>query len=324
MIHSPRPAARPAGALALVALVVLGLALVVAPATSFAQPQPASPVKVAAKHFQRGVALYNEADYRAALVEFRRAYEVAPNAAVLYNLGQTHYQLQNYAASLITFERYLTEAGDKASHRAEVEASLEILRTRVGKLELSASMDGCELTIDDEVVGKTPLPEPVLVSIGRRKVVSLCEGRTPETRVVEVAAGDTVKVVFTVPLAEPAASAPAARLTQPAPRQPSTNWTRVGWISTGVLGAGALGAGVLAFLASRDLQSARDSYPVSPATLDSKASKVSRYALVADLLGAATVVAGGLTLTYTLTRSPEREVAVALSPVGVALTGTFR
>jgi hypothetical protein len=52
------------------------------------------------------------------------------NATVLYNIGQTHYQLQNYAAALVMLERYMAEAGTNAQHRPEVEQTLEILRTR--------------------------------------------------------------------------------------------------------------------------------------------------------------------------------------------------
>ena len=36
-------------------------------------------LREADKHFQHGVSLYVEADYRAALVEFTRAYALAPN-----------------------------------------------------------------------------------------------------------------------------------------------------------------------------------------------------------------------------------------------------
>src|SRR4051812_23481825 len=85
----------------------------------------------AGKHFQRGVALFNEADYAGAIAEFRKAYEIAPNAAVLYNIGQTHFQLRSYAAALQAFEKYLAEAGAGAEHRAEAEANVETLRSRV-------------------------------------------------------------------------------------------------------------------------------------------------------------------------------------------------
>ena len=93
-----------------------------------------SPSKQAGEHFDRGVGLYGEADYRAALVEFKRAYEIAPNAAVLYNLGQTYFQLQNYASALDSFTRYLSESGESPSHKAEVENAIKTLKTRVGTI----------------------------------------------------------------------------------------------------------------------------------------------------------------------------------------------
>src|SRR5438046_1076480 len=96
-----------------IALAVLASLALWGGATSVARGDvpSAAAVNDAAKHFQRGVTMYTEADYRAALVEFRRAYEIAPNATVLYNIAQTYYQLQDYAGALVTFERYLAEAG---------------------------------------------------------------------------------------------------------------------------------------------------------------------------------------------------------------------
>lgn len=292
---------------------------------AIAQAQPnSSQVKSASKHFQRGVTLYNEADYRAALVEFRRAYDLAPAAAVLYNIGQTHFQLQSYAAALETFERYLAEAGDRAPHRAEVEANLETLRSRVGKLVLRADTDGCELLIDDEVVGRTPLEQPVTVSIGRRKVVIVCEGAAPQTKLLDVSAGEQTEAAFSVVRAPVMSAAPVIR--EPVASRPTrpTNWGKIGWTTTAVLGAGAAASGILAFLASRDLRDAKDTYPTTTAELDSAASKVTRYSIAADVLGAATIIAGGLTLTYTLTRSSSSEVNVSITPRGVQLSGAFR
>jgi len=285
----------------------------------------ASSVKEAGRHFQRGVTLYNEADYRAALVEFRRAFEIAPNAAVLYNIGQTYYQLQNYAAALSTLQRYLSESGATAAHRPEVEQTIETLLARVGKVAVSTNVADCEITIDDELVGRTPLTEPLLVSIGRRKVTAMRQGRAPETRFVDVAAGDTVQL--TMSLGEPSVAAPAT--TTPAkPAAAATSGgnglVTAGWVTTGVLGAGAVTFGVLAFLASRDLKDARDTFPVSHDDLATKSSRVSRYSTIADLAGLAAVVAGGLTLTFSLTHSESHEVHVAVAPNGVQLAGTFR
>jgi PEGA domain-containing protein len=288
-----------------------------------AEPPTASSVKEAGKHFQRGVTLYNEADYRAALVEFRRAFEIAPNAAVLYNIGQTFYQLQNYASALSTLERYLSESGATAAHRREVEQTIETLQARVGKVAVTTNVADCEVTIDDELVGRTPLSEPVLVSIGRRKVTAMRAGRPPETRFVDVAAGDTVKL--TMSLGESDAAPPTTKSPKPAvARSSGKGLVTAGWVTTGVLGAGAITAGVVAFLASRDLKDARDTFPASHDDLTSKSSRVSRFSTIADIAGIAAVVAGGITLTLSLTRSDSHEVHVAVAPNGIQLAGTFK
>ncbi len=295
---------------------------------SVAHAQPAASATTdAAKHFQRGVTMYSEADYRAALVEFRRAYEIAPNAAVLYNIGQTYYQLQNYAAALVALGRYLTDAGPGAPHRREVEQTIDTLQTRVGKVAISTSAPGADVTVDDELIGKTPLEEPVLVSIGRRKITALRDGRVTETRFVDVAAGDTV----TVSLAADARGAATNPVVDPGTHGPSPGMITTGWVVTGVAGAAAVGLGGYAWLASRDLSNARNGTPVpmdgiaaKRDDLSSKSSKVSTFSHLADAAGAVALIAGGFTLYLSMSRSKEHETHVAITPNGIELAGTFR
>jgi len=289
---------------------------------AFADSPTGSSVKEAGKHFQRGVALYSEADYRAALVEFRRAYEIAPNPAVLYNIGQTYYQLQNYAAALSTLERYLAESGPTAPHRQEVEQTIATLQARVGKVAITTNVPDCEITIDDELVGKTPLSEPVLVSIGRRKITAIREGLPPETRFVDVAAGDTVALALSLGSATGAAPMPAVG---PAvPRSDGSGLVTAGWVTTGLFGAGAIATGVYAFVESRRLENLRDSFPASRNDLTRTASRVSTFSTVSDVLWLATLVAGGVTLKLALSRSSAHEAHVMLAPNGVQIAGTFR
>jgi tetratricopeptide (TPR) repeat protein len=156
------------------------VALALALTTTLAHAQQGD-VAEAGKRFNAGVTLYSEADYRAALVEFKRAYEIAPNPAVLYNIGQTQYQLQDYAAAYLSLTRYLAEAGADADHKEEVTKTLATLASRVGKINVMANVEGAEVRIDDELVGKTPLAAPVLVSVGRRKVEISMAGRASST-----------------------------------------------------------------------------------------------------------------------------------------------
>jgi tetratricopeptide (TPR) repeat protein len=266
----------------------------------------------AGRHFQRGVTLYGEADYRAALVEFRRAYAIAPHVAVLYNIGEAQYQLQDYAAALTTFDRYLAESTPTDSRRTEVETNVEILRARVGHIGIATIPSGADVTVDDQPVGRTPIERPVLVSIGHRKVVATIAGRPPVTRYVDVATDDNLTV--TLPLPEvTTTSLPAVPRTQlpaiPPDAAPVSHagaiWRGIGWTTTGLLAAGAVTFGVLADKSSNDLSTARSMYPVSQATLEHDANLTSIYAMVADSLAVGALVIGGATLFSALSSSSE-------------------
>src|SRR5262245_13784997 len=52
--------------------------------------QAGNPRGEAAERFDRGLTLFNEGDNTGALSEFKRAYELVPNQAVLLNIGLTY------------------------------------------------------------------------------------------------------------------------------------------------------------------------------------------------------------------------------------------
>src|SRR4051794_27320489 len=103
-------------------------------------------------HFREGVLLFKDNDYAGALVELKRAQAIAPNYRALYNIGQTHYQLQHYAEAISAFEAYLAQGGSQipAARRASLEADLQLLRARVAKIEITVNVDGAEVRVDDE------------------------------------------------------------------------------------------------------------------------------------------------------------------------------
>src|SRR5664279_276256 len=56
----------------------------------------ASPSTNASVSFRQGVELYREANFEAALVEFRKAYQLSPSYKVLYNIAQSYFELHDY------------------------------------------------------------------------------------------------------------------------------------------------------------------------------------------------------------------------------------
>jgi PEGA domain len=306
-------------------------------AVAMAQEDRAS-VREAATHFQRGVTLYGETDYRGALVEFNRAYALAPGRVVLYNIGQTDYQLRDYAGALTMFERYLAETGPSDSHRTELEHSVKELKARVGRLTVVTIPPGAEVSIDERVVGKTPFERPVIVSMGRLKVSATAAGRAPLTRYLDIAAEDDVSLTLELPTSVPAASVldtpttstavvatsvpPATEVTRS--RSPGPSWRTAGWISTGVLAGGAIVFGLVALQESSDLKAQRDVFRPSTGALAHRANLTTTFAVLSDSFAAAAIIVGGLTLYSTLGSGAEAQsTRVAVGIGSLALRGTF-
>jgi hypothetical protein len=198
---------------------VLAIALTAARAGAQAPAPPAaatdgSAANEARSHFERGVTFYDEADYAAALVEFKRAYALAPAWQVLFNIGQSYFQIHDYARALVTMQQFVDQGQDRIpdERRQLVDSERADLANRVGHANVMASAAGTTISIDDVVVGVTPLSAPVLVSVGLRKVVAVHAGDQPVEQEVSVPAGETVDVRFDFPERR----APAAAAT-PAP-----------------------------------------------------------------------------------------------------------
>jgi hypothetical protein len=321
------------------------------PQSQDARPSPAA-VKSAAVHFRRGVSLYKDGDFGGALVEFRRAYETAPNYHVLYNLGQSQYQLQKYAEALISFEGYLAKGGAQigATRRGAVEEDLRTLRARVGHVTVTVAEDGAEVLVDDESVGIAPLKDPVLVSVGHRKITVSKPGNPPVDQFVDVAAGDWARVAFdkvtgpSPPAAEPppapAPGAGTAAVTPPPSVAPSPEtdptsphgsgralW--IPWTITGVLAAGTAATGILALTWQSALDKQLGAFPGNQGAINDDRSQAKTFAVASDILLAATVVSFGVSMVLTLAPAPARSARsgpaprISISPLGAGIVGEY-
>jgi PEGA domain-containing protein len=327
---------------------VVSLAGVLGPLTAAGQEEGTSPVAghdpnagdspnaAAGTHFRRGVQLYNEADYAGALVEFKRAYSISPTSAALYNVGEAQYQLQDYASALKTFQRFLAEFGPAESRRGEVERSVEVLRTRVGRVTVTTLPVGADISVDDHFVGKTPLNEPLLVSVGRRKLSASMNGRTPVVSYVDVAAEDEIplKLELAAPAAgsAPIVAAPASEMPRAPAAQPQGSALPIaGFVFTGALAAGAATFGVLALEEENTLKNARNAFPAVPATVSHDANLTTTFSILADSLGASAIVVGVVSLIATLSSantdgsksSSASAAGVVLGPASARLEVTF-
>jgi hypothetical protein len=319
--------------LALLAVVIhaWGIAWVPIPAMAANPPDAAS----ASKHFERGVALVDDEDWPGALVEFERAYAIDPNYRVLFDIAQCRYQLHDYVAALQAFQRYLSEGQDAvpADRKSKVEGDIAILKGRVASLRVSSAISGAEVSIDDAVVGTTPLVAPVLVSAGLHRIVLRLAGGATVSRDVALAGEENAEVVLD-PVAPPTAPSrvDSAFISVPAAGGRRAEASLLpGWIA---FGAGAVGLGVGAYFGveaidgKRQLDTQCDGKSCPPSA-QSLLIRSQRDALISTVgLAAGAVFAAGGAAYVVIARgghSPHASPSVGflVGPGLVGAAGTF-
>jgi len=257
-----------------------------------AQPAtPASPEEASA-HFDRGVKFFNDGDYVAAMVQFKRAYELDPNWAVLYNIGQTAREQRLYSQALPALERYLKEGGEqiKADRRARVEGWISELKEKVASVVFTSNQTGVVIAVDDVEIGKTPLVKPVVMDAGRRKITASKDGFAPLTRFIEVA-GTEHKVVD-LQLVSLTGSGPegngSGKGGETPPEVKHTPWPWVSLGVTGALGVATAVVGGLAISKKSDFDDELAKVPGDAAAIEDARSSAKSFALGADVLGGLT------------------------------------
>ncbi len=292
--------------------------------TSSALAQPAAEAEV---HFKRGVSLYQESDFKAALVEFKRAYELSQKWQLRYNVAQAEYQTRDYAAALASFETFLREGGERIpkARRAEIEQEIARLRMRVGKVTVRSNIAGAIVFVDDEPVGPTPMTRNV--AVGGRRITVKRDGYASWTKTVDVASGDDL-LLDALLEGGPAVVTPAAQANPPAQPTPVAHnrffWEP--WAVTGVLAVATVTTGILAINAASTLDSEKNRFDVTDGELDSASSKARTFAVVSDICFFATLAAAGASIYFTLAPpswAPTASLRVAPTASGVLAVGRF-
>lgn len=270
--------------------------------------------------FQQGVELFHEGSFDAALVEFRKAYRLAPSFRILFNIGQTYFELHDFVNALRTFQQYLAEgkAEIPSSRRAEVEAMLEKLEGRVARLEVQTNVDGAEILVDDVSAGLSPLPFPIMVNAGRRRVTVTREGYAISTRQVDLSLGEEAAMVIHLDRVRPSAAEvgvaarPSPLTMSPPVTARSSNALVISVVATATCTVGATVFGLLALGAKRDFERQLGTYPTSEDRIDSARATMLTYAVVTDVFAVAALAGAGLTAYY-LWLSPSAHVSHARS-----------
>jgi tetratricopeptide (TPR) repeat protein len=293
-------------------------------ASESVEPSPRSrseSIEPARAHFARGVAFYNNGDYKLALVEFRRAHELSSNYRVLYNIGQVNHLLGNYTKALAALERYLHEGGDDvpAERRGEVSRSLADLRMKTVRVRLRLNVPSAEIVVDQSSQGTLPDGHVMTIDGGEHRVEARRAGYRGALAQLTLSGGGTTDVALRLVQNAPAARAPDA------PRDGGRSaWLWAGWSTAGVSAAGAVVTGLFAVSASNELESQRRSPGSTAEERESTAARARGLALASDVFTGVALVSGAASLYLSLSGGseragpPRRSTALGLGPRGIS------
>lgn len=139
---------------------VLRLAAV---ALLWAAPVLADATSEAREHFKKAQTHYALGEFEDAAHEFREAYRLRDEPALLFNIGQAYRQMRQWQQAYFHYQQYLSKKPD-APNRAETESLVAQMRRRMDEEEeqrLRVARDPAAARNSEDVLAPAKQPVPV-------------------------------------------------------------------------------------------------------------------------------------------------------------------
>lgn len=144
------------------------------------------------QRMDKGVKLFQDKNYVAAIVEFEAAYKVRPKASPLINISLCHKGLFNYPKAIAALEQALakhSDTMDPADIKAAKSAIAE-MRDLLAYVTIKVDPPTATVTVDDEELPPGALASPVPLGPGPHRIAARAEGYTRAEQSVSVASGE--------------------------------------------------------------------------------------------------------------------------------------
>jgi hypothetical protein len=205
----------------------------------------------ARKAYDEARVLYTQGEFARALDALERAYRLAADPRLLWNMAACERKLGRYASAMRRVERYRSAAATMLSDNEKREADefLSAAAMNVGTVTVTSNVEGTAITVDDQLLGTTPLPKPIVVDEGDHRVRFARGGYRTVERRERVLAGGQLRWVVELERESsgPAATQGAAQVAPPAAAQQNlAGPSRLGPLL--LAGGGVVAAGIGTFL----------------------------------------------------------------------------
>ncbi|NUQ78899.1 MAG: hypothetical protein HUU21_35690 [Polyangiaceae bacterium] len=144
------------------------------------------------QRMDRGIKLYQDKNYVAAIVEFEAAYKVRPKASPLINISLCHKGMFNYPKAITALELALakhSDTMDPGDIKAAKDAIAE-MRDLLAYVTIKVDPPTATVTIDDQELPAGTLDSPVPLGPGPHRIAARAEGYASAEQTVSVASGE--------------------------------------------------------------------------------------------------------------------------------------
>lgn len=161
---------------------------------------PSSALAQADEYKQRmdkGVKLYLDKNYEAAIVEFKAAYNARPKGSPLVNISLCYKSLFDYPKAILALEEALakhSDTMDEPTKKAAQDAIVE-MRDLLAYVTVQVSPAQATLTIDGEDLPASALKAPIPLGPGPHRIIARAEGHASAEESVTLASGEKDHVV---------------------------------------------------------------------------------------------------------------------------------
>lgn len=144
------------------------------------------------QRMERGVKLFQDSNFEAAIVEFRAAYNVRPKASPLLNIALCYKSIFNYPKAIVALETALAKHSDTmdAADRKAAEEAIAEMRDLLAYVTITVSPAHATLTLDDEELPAGSTSRPLPLGPGTHRVRARAEGYASAEQQFSVASGE--------------------------------------------------------------------------------------------------------------------------------------
>jgi hypothetical protein len=183
---------------------LLATLLVTAVGTAQAGPHPptvnSQDMDIGRKRFAEGVTALKNGRYEDARISFQQSYALKPAPAVLRNLAAAELKTGHYVDAARHFALYLKTTKPSDIDRIDlVEQAFAEAKSHCGMLVVETNLNGAEIGVDGQTIGRTPLSgDPWWVEPGEHVVTAHLDGYDDHRETHSIDAGRTLRVFVTL------------------------------------------------------------------------------------------------------------------------------